>query len=56
VYFADADFSGAAAVVDDLDAAPNWLCASPRVDLDALRALHALRAGWARRVDPCGSE
>ncbi|EQD40267.1 HAD family hydrolase [mine drainage metagenome] len=44
VYFADADFSGAAAVVDDLDAAPNWPCASPRVDLDALRTLHALHA------------
>ena len=56
MYFADADFSGAAAVLDDLDAAPNWPCASPRVDLDALRALHALRAGWARRVDSCGSE
>ena len=44
VYFADADFSGAAAVVDDLDAAPNWPCASPHVDLDALRTLHALHA------------
>ena len=44
VYFADADFGGAAAVVGDLDAAPVWRCASPRVDLAALRALHALRA------------
>jgi HAD superfamily hydrolase (TIGR01509 family) len=44
VYFADADFGGAAAVVADLDAMPNWPCASPRVDLAALRALHALRA------------
>ncbi|WP_366941301.1 hypothetical protein [Acidocella sp.] len=56
MYFADADFSAAAAVVDDLDAAPNWLCASPRMDLEVLRTLHALRAGWAGRVDPRGSE
>ena len=44
VYFADADFRGATAVVEDLDVAPVWRCTSPRVDLDALRALHALRA------------
>jgi HAD superfamily hydrolase (TIGR01509 family) len=45
VYFADADFSGAVDVVDDLDAAPNWPCASPRVDLAALRALLAQAQG-----------
>ena len=44
VYFAGADFSGAAAVLDDLDAAPVWPCTSPRVDLQALRTLHAARA------------
>jgi beta-phosphoglucomutase-like phosphatase (HAD superfamily) len=43
-YFAGSDFTGAAAVVDDLDAAPAWPgAAGRRIDLDALRALLAAR-------------
>ncbi len=41
-YFRRAAFPGAAAVVDDLDTAPDWPGArGPRIGLDALRALHA---------------
>lgn len=43
IYFADAEFPGAAAVVDDLDSALTWSGGSaPRTDLEALRMLHSL--------------
>ncbi len=41
MYFAEAEFPGAAAVIDDLDAPPSWPGADgARVGLEALRALH----------------
>lgn len=46
IYFADASFPGAAAVVDDLDSTPDWLDgAIAPIDLAALRRLHAMQAG-----------
>lgn len=42
VYFSDVGFPDAAAVVADLDTEPDWCGATAaRIDLDALRALHA---------------
>jgi HAD superfamily hydrolase (TIGR01509 family) len=44
IYFADAQFQGASAVVEDLDSVPTWSGVDlPCIDLDALRALHSMQ-------------